>query len=113
MTRRKRRNHSSAVKAKVALSAVLFDPCLVSANNDEFSILCSVSPPMTDPQFTLRCLKSAGISMEFKRAPDGSGDVFLLNDADNWKATHLVDAVNDIRFCMIYGESREAVLTDD
>ena len=51
--------------------------------------------------------------MEFKRAPDGSGDVFLLNDADNWKATHLVDAVNDIRFCMIYGESREAVLTDD
>ena len=92
--------------------AALFDPCLLSINGDEFSILCSVSPPLTEPQFALRCLESAGISMAFERAPDGSGDLFILKDAHNWKATHLVDAVNDIRFCMIYGELREGFLID-
>ena len=88
--------------------AALFDPCLVSVSDDQFSILCSISPPLTDPQFALRCLKSSGIAMEFERAPDGSGDLFILKDAGGWTATHLVDAVNDIRFCVIYGESRDA-----
>ena len=92
--------------------ASLFDPCLVSINGDEFSIVCSVSPPLADPQVALRCLDSFGISMEFSRAPDGSGHLFVLKDAHNWKATHLVAGVNDIRFCMIYGAQRERFLTD-
>ncbi len=90
----------------------MFDPCLVSVHDDEFSILCSVSPPLTNPQFVRHCLESAGIGMEFNRAPDGSGNVFILKDADRWGMTHLVEAVDDVRFCMVYGQSGEAFLAD-
>ena len=50
--------------------------------------------------------------MEFNRAPDGSGDVFILKDAGSWGTTHMVEAVNDVRFYMIYGQSREVFSTD-
>ena len=86
------------------LYAAVADPCLVSINGDGFSIVCSVSPPFTNPQLALRCLEGFGISMEFQRAPDGSGHLFVLKDAHNWQTTHLVGSVNDIRFCMIYGK---------
>ena len=92
--------------------AALFDPCLVSVHDDEFSILCSVSPPLSDPQFVRRCFESAAINMQFNRAPDGSGNVFILKDAGSWGATHPVEAVNDVRFSMVHGQSGEAFLTD-
>ena len=90
--------------------AAVFDSCLVRVHDDEFSILCWVSPPLTNPQAG-GCLENARISTKFKRAPDGSGDVFVLRGSR--KATHPVEAVNYVRFCTVYGQSREAFLTDN
>lgn len=28
----------------------------------------------------------------------------MFNNVSDWKAVHVVDAVNSIRFCMVYGE---------
>ena len=73
----------------------------------ESTIAGNVYTALFDP-----CLESAAINMEFNRAPDGSGNVFILKDAGRWGTTHRVEAVNDVCSSMVYGQSGEAFLTD-
>lgn len=92
---------------RVIQTGTLYDPCLVTIEEDRYGILCSVSPPLTNPDQAHTCLRSQGIATKLVRDTEGGGDVFMVNDVNDWKAVHVVDAVNSIRFCMVYGEPRK------
>lgn len=85
-------------------STIRASPCLVTIEDGRYGILCSVSPPLSKPKRARKCLNESGIHADLIRDHGSGGDIFMFNNVSDWKAVHVVDAVNSIRFCMVYGE---------